>query len=61
MYFHISIWGVYKMWKSHRNKTQMQNVNAVSKRKFHVLSSGAPALAVSLILCTGKWIKLDIH
>jgi hypothetical protein len=35
----------------------MQNVNVVS-RPFHVLSNGALVFAVSLILCTGKWIKL---
>jgi hypothetical protein len=34
----------------------MQNVNVVSKPKLRVLSNGAFVFAVSLILCTGKWI-----
>jgi hypothetical protein len=35
----------------------MQNVHVVSRPEFHVLSNGALAFAVRLILCTGKWIK----
>jgi hypothetical protein len=35
----------------------MLSVHAVSSPKFHVLSNGALAFGVSLILCTGKWIK----
>jgi hypothetical protein len=30
--------------------------HVVSKPEFNVLSNGALAFAVSLILCTGKWI-----
>jgi hypothetical protein len=36
----------------------MQNVHVVSKPEFHVLSNDALVTAVSLILCTGKWIRL---
>jgi hypothetical protein len=36
----------------------MQNVNVVSTPKFPALSNGALVSAVSLILCTGKGIKL---
>jgi hypothetical protein len=36
----------------------MQNVSIVSRPKFHALSNGDIVCAVSLILCTGKWIKL---
>jgi hypothetical protein len=44
--------------KSHTNKSQMQNVHAIS-RLFHVLSNGALVFTISLIiLCTGKWIEL---
>jgi hypothetical protein len=35
----------------------MQNVHVVSTPKFDVHSNGALVFAVSLILCTGKWIK----
>jgi hypothetical protein len=35
----------------------MQNVHVVSKPEFHALSNGALVTAVSLILCTGKWIQ----
>jgi hypothetical protein len=35
----------------------MQNIHVVSRPEFHVLSNGALASAVSLILCTGKWTK----
>jgi hypothetical protein len=34
----------------------MQNVHVVSRPEFHALSNGALVTAVSLILCTGKWI-----
>jgi hypothetical protein len=36
----------------------MQNGDFVSIPKFHVLSNDALVFAVSLIFCTGKWIKL---
>jgi hypothetical protein len=36
----------------------MQNPHVVSKPKFNALSNGALVTAVSLILCTEKWIKL---
>ncbi len=36
----------------------MQNFQVVSSLKFHVLSNGAFVFGTSLILCTGKWIKL---
>jgi hypothetical protein len=35
----------------------MQNVHVIS-RLFHVFSNSALDFAASLILCTGKWIKL---
>jgi hypothetical protein len=35
----------------------MQNVNVVFKPGFPAFSNGALVFAVSLILCTGKWIK----
>jgi hypothetical protein len=44
-----------------RNHIQLKtkcNVNVVSSPKFHVLSNGALVFALSLILCTGKWIQL---
>ncbi len=36
----------------------MPNVLVVPSLKFHVLSNGVLAFAVSLILCTGIWKKL---
>ncbi len=36
----------------------MQNVHVVSRPELPVLSNGALSFAVSLILCTGKWIQL---
>ncbi len=40
----------------------MQNFHVVSRSKFHVLSkNGAIVSTVSLILCTGNWIKLFIE
>jgi hypothetical protein len=36
----------------------MQNFHVVSRPKFHVISNGALGFGASLILCTGKWIKL---
>jgi hypothetical protein len=36
----------------------MQNVQVASRPKCHVLSNGAFVCGASLILCTGKWIKL---
>jgi hypothetical protein len=36
----------------------MQNVHAVFKPKYHVLSNGALGFPVSPISWTGKWIKL---
>jgi hypothetical protein len=39
----------------------MQSVNVVSRAKFHVISKGVFGLALSLILCTGKWIELVIE
>jgi hypothetical protein len=38
--------------------TEMQNVHVVSSPLFDVLCDGALVFALSLILCTGKWIKL---
>jgi hypothetical protein len=36
----------------------MQNINAASIPKFHVLSNGATVFAARIILFTGKWIEL---
>ncbi len=36
----------------------MQNFHVVSRPKFHALSNGELAFALSLILCAWKWIKL---
>jgi hypothetical protein len=36
----------------------MQNVTVIFGPKFHVFSNGGLIFAVSLILCTGKWIGL---
>jgi hypothetical protein len=43
-----------------KTKCKMSNVHVVSKPKFHDLSNGALVVAVSLILCAGKWIQ-TIH
>jgi hypothetical protein len=39
----------------------MQNVHVVARPEFHALSNGSLIFSVSLILCTGKWMKLFIH
>jgi hypothetical protein len=44
--------------KSCLNKNLIQNIHVVSRLKFHVLSNCVLVFDVSLILCTGKWIKL---
>jgi hypothetical protein len=38
----------------------MQNVNIVTRPKFHVISNGGLVFGVSLILilCRGKWTKI---
>jgi hypothetical protein len=36
----------------------MQNVHAVPRPNFHVLSNGGLVFGVSLIFCRGKWIQL---
>jgi hypothetical protein len=41
-----------------RNKYETQNVHVVCRPKFHDISNGGSVFAVSLILCTGKWIQL---
>ncbi len=36
----------------------IQNINAISRPNFHVISNGSLICAVSLIFCAGKLIKL---
>jgi hypothetical protein len=36
---------------------KMQNILVIFRPEFHALSNGALVTAVSLILCTGKWIQ----
>jgi hypothetical protein len=41
-----------------KSKDKCKSFHGVSAPKFRALSTGALLFAISLILCTGKWIEL---